>query len=1837
MPSSFEEYTSVLKGGTAQVGGSTGGSNAFESYVSGAGVKAVKPQQQAQPVNTATPIQVQPVTPKKPGLLSKLKTGFQQGGIGGAIANLFPTTQPQEVVEQNLKTFVEHPSPASYVTKEQANKFVEFLSNPIDTYIKTAQNEILAQPDFGKTFVGKVMVEAQRVVENVFQANPTIRGFAKGASTMYLNSSEEISKLYDKQLAEPTDALDKTLYKMGEIPAAAFAFLLGGEALKAVNFSKATLPILFATLGQTSAPYNTTVKQRIEKMPVDLIAGYLFGMLPIPQVEGLKDILSPQALKSMGGAAGIVGLQTFIDGLIFGMSPEEAAKVIPKAVTIAVLFHAMALGTGLIDSSTKSKLYVGRDTWTPSEVKDMVYNAGRQNTPAGKKIIGYADTATTLGKDLRINYMELHRSFLAEVLHLKTPEATRVKIDFVNKASQAQLPGKENALQPTATGVPTITPPPQGTPVAPSVPALPIGRVNFKVPGLPPEVTGSLVTIRPDNTASYNLEIAEGSRGQGIGAEAVKTIENAIIEKGITQVELPVKPESVGFFEKQGYKVVGEESKGIVPMEKTLTTEEQDNDVYKQVIKNGGITVNLGGKQPTKGVAFSPFKGLETIIDENNFTADDVTKFKKAHLKELSIPGNNIGIWKDGGKFYLDVSRVGDYTPETLQEAMDNQQLAAFDLESITGDFDGEIPLGKMENGVYTPTYEATNHPYLNTRKNRSASIPGVADKPVKVPTGGKVSKKTTVKAPRKTKPITKRAKRTEKSTVKKRQEKVSQAEPVTEDLGFNPKNLENLDSPVVSKETNKIIKRSQIAKQLSEKLAVPIRTGKFRRSALGIFKPGQKVVRIKGGGKSGGLPTIFHEVGHFIDSNLNLSKNINIVERKALMEEYAYTYEGKPRLQQQEAFAEFLRFRMTGQKERATRLAPKFSKEFDERMKDLPEIKEVLDTATADYQRWTEQPASAKVLSQISIGNPPKEGLGSRVTSGLHKLYTIFLDDLHPLSQFSELARRQGIKMRAEADPYILARTIRGWGGISDLFLNKGTFDPANYYHLEGKKPKMVFTGKSLSEILKPIAQAKAEDDLRIFLVSKRVVEDLAPRGIKTGIDLQDAKNAIEEVKLRHPDIDFEKVGQEIITYQDSLLKYAASPLKGLIGPEGLKKIKELNKYHVPFYRVMEELQSSGYMGKKKIAGNFGSPIKKIKGSEREIVDPLESIIKDTYAIINASERNSIGVAMANLSKLNFELGRLFEKVDSPMKATRVTGEEIVKGLAEKIGMEDLGETDKESLDELAMTIFRPTQDRGQNMLNVNMGDTKLVFQVDPDLFNAIQGLNQEDVGLIMKVLSLPAKTLRLGATLSPDFSVRNPVRDTFTATIFSDYGFKPGIDLIKGVFDLVNPEGDVYNLWKAGGGQGSMFVSVDRQRLQENYKQLVATKGEKILNILRNPIELLKLSSEIGEEATRLGEMRNALVSGASPKQAAFASREVTLDFARIGAKTRAVNMIKAFFNSQIQGTDKMIRAFKAHPFRSLLKSLLLLTLPTILLYFANRKDKRWKEIPQWQKDLFWIVLTNPSKVNSSGIWRIPKPFEVGMLFASVPERVLEYIDTKNSDKLDALAATIMNGVLPDLNPIPSAGIPIVENMTNYSFFLKRPIVSRGQENLPPEAQYGAYTSETAKIVGTALDYSPSKIDNLIQGYAGGLGNYATELLDTALKGTGIATPPPAPASDFENMPVLRAFTIRNPVGSSSESVNTVYKKYGQISVEMNYVTKLAKSGEEQKAIDYVKKHKEVINAPLLNDTIETFSAINKKIDEIRRSKDLTPREKKDLIDRLGQAQTDLAKNVLEQLKSE
>ncbi len=1026
--------------------------------------------------------------------------------------------------------------------------------------------------------------------------------------------------------------------------------------------------------------------------------------------------------------------------------------------------------------------------------------------------------------------------------------------------------------------------------------------------------------------------------------------------------------------------------------------------------------------------------------------------------------------------------------------------------------------------------------------------------------------------------------------------------------LGFNPRNLIEPSSKKAQEETNKIVKRSEIAKELSDKFGVPIRRGRFNhRGAIGLYKSGPKVVRYK----AGGLPTIFHEIGHFLDDKFGFSYDIPKNERIPLMSEYGFTYAGQPNTQRMEAFAEFLRYKMTGQEDKIKNFAPEYNKIWQAKMEAMPEIKEVIETAIGDYQRWLSQPAEAKILSQISFEEKEKINF----TNKFHTLYQNTIDDLHPLDQFTELGKKvlQG-NIPAEKNPYMLARNLRGWVGKANTFLQKGTFGRDFYIEKDGQIVAN-FKGKGLQEILLPIERAGMLDKFRIYLIAKRSIE-LGERQIKTGIDINDARLVVENTERTNPE--FIEKANEVYKYQDDLLKYALD--SGLLGQEGYLKIKELNKARVPFYRVMEEV-SGKYMGGKKIGG-VKSPIKKIKGSDREIIDPLESIVKDTYAIINASERNNVGMALVRLAGRDFELGRLVEKVPLPMQGVKVNVEEVL----EKAGIlkEELPEG---AIDEL-VSIFRPSQVVGNNTIIVNLGDKKVAYELDSDLYKAIQGINDEEISYFIQLISIPAKLLRSGATLTPDFVIKNPMRDQFSAFVNSKFGYKPFYDMVRGMFELFK-KGDTYDLWRMAGGEQASLVSLDRTSLKENIKDLLATKGQTALKYVKNPIELLRIASEIAEQATRLGEMKRALNKKASPVEGAFASRELTLDFARMGAKTKALNMITAFWNANVQDTDKLIRTFKANPRKTSFRVFLAITLPSILLYYANRDDERWKEIPQWQKDIFWIIITEKN------IYRIPKPFLTGTLFGSMPERILEYMDTKDKTLFKKMAKSVMDGATPSF--LPTGLIPLIENITNYSFFKDRPIVSRGKEDLPPKYQTSNYTSEVAKIIGETFNISPDKVDNLLFGYTGGLGRYGTNILDYIFKKTGIREDQVKPAKELAEKPVIKSFMVKTPYGSSSESVNRIYSEYKSISSKYKYFNQMAENRNisEEKLDKYLEKYPEIAYYTYVNSLIKEFSAIREAKDLIYEDDTMTSITKKKYLLELDQLQTQIAQEGLEVLK--
>ena len=128
-------------------------------------------------------------------------------------------------------------------------------------------------------------------------------------------------------------------------------------------------------------------------------------------------------------------------------------------------------------------------------------------------------------------------------------------------------------------------------------------------------------------------------------------------------------------------------------------------EIYKTVRANGGVTIDLGGKQPADGFAYAFRKSSEVAVPEGDWTQAHLDRFIENHIDELNLPGNNLGVWVQDGYVYMDVSRVGSPTAETIAEAQKAHQLAVFDLDQFK-----EIQIGTIdEKGRYTPNGQAAD------------------------------------------------------------------------------------------------------------------------------------------------------------------------------------------------------------------------------------------------------------------------------------------------------------------------------------------------------------------------------------------------------------------------------------------------------------------------------------------------------------------------------------------------------------------------------------------------------------------------------------------------------------------------------------------------------------------------------------------------------------------------------------------------------------------------------------------------------------------------------------------------------------------------------------------------------------------------------------------------------------------------------------------------------------------------------------------------------------------------------------------------------------------------
>jgi len=620
----------------------------------------------------------------------------------------------------------------------------------------------------------------------------------------------------------------------------------------------------------------------------------------------------------------------------------------------------------------------------------------------------------------------------------------------------------------------------------------------------------------------------------------------------------------------------------------------------------------------------------------------------------------------------------------------------------------------------------------------------------------------------------------------------------------------------------------------------------------------------------------------------------------------------------------------------------------------------------------------------------------------------------------------------------------------------------------------------------------------------------------------------------------------------------------------------------YVPFYR-----QAQGDVNVPKVAsGVFGdlthlSSFKEYKGSEKAVdVGLIESISLNLGAAVEMGMRN---VAQQRIARDMQSLGLARQVATKP---------KLADGIKFKVN-------------------GQPVQ-----------------FQIDDNLiYSSMETLGGGAVtDVLTKVLGFPSMILRETVTRDPGFMIANLMRDTLSTAVTSGSNFIPVFDSLKGLTDGMNRLERV-------GVVGGYDYSRDPDNVVKFFTEESRRRGIGPDGGRGGPLGMFSTvwrwagdATTASDAATRNAVYNDVLARTGNEAEAAFQALEV-INFSRRGAHplARVITAAIPFLNARFQGLDVFMRAAggnysavknpRGKTVQRFVTRALLLSGMSAIYYMLVSDDDQYKEQSDEVRDNNWLLPT------SWGVpIRIPIPFEVGLLFKTVPETIMAA--TLGDKTAPEVRETITRGVVStlEINPLGAQAIaPIVEASLNHNFFTGRSIVPYYiDQKITGGLQDSAGTTEMGKYIGQALNISPMKVDHVMFGYTGTIGGYVLNLADRGFKTEfvqGEGTPLP-PSKSLYEFPLWRRFFGQKEGGGLREDA---YQLYDEVSTVLNTINRLKKDGRVDDLNAYIASRRHLVALK------EPVYSIKRKLDMVRNQKrkvinaDMDPDQKREMIDDL------------------
>lgn len=935
------------------------------------------------------------------------------------------------------------------------------------------------------------------------------------------------------------------------------------------------------------------------------------------------------------------------------------------------------------------------------------------------------------------------------------------------------------------------------------------------------------------------------------------------------------------------------------------------------------------------------------------------------------------------------------------------------------------------------------------------------------------------------------------------------------------------------------------IIKEIGKKMHVNIYAKRYRnmgRNTLGWFDNMHSQIHTQ---EKEQLGITIHELGHKLDKDFGLNGSAGVQDMlngvpglKQGMEQRGYT----PEEMEFETIADFVWKYLSepdvawemGSYARNRNFYETFELALDKKtLKDIKAIRaDILAFATKNTtermrgQIRTREEVRAEDRLHINDLKTPAKAL-DKLRGEFDKAYgnfqENFIDSTWAASQVvKEVEKASGRKLTPKENLQLALEFAGSNASVTDTLITRGFIKPNG--ELTGRESFASIIKETENQGAKAGRTSKknAFNDFALYLIARQSIDREKMGQITMSQDATGGDNiAAYEQLIRDMDSKygglFEQQSDAVYEWYDAFMR-SWMVETGLLTEEKYEMMRSMYPHYVPMFRVMDTRHANGQVSK------GVNPLKhnSLKGSTREIYNPIENIMIQVNNIVKAYHNNEVAATIHRLwtsedAAVQSGIAQFVTKEEVKLQKQQVDTTEIKGRLENKVfkhifndvwSAEQRGEWSRMSDEEKAqlkaelanrdiiddviddtITQFVPTDnglDKDVVVALIN-GEKHYYRILDEYLAQAITAV-QPSIELLQHIGKLTRVFSALTTAKNPIFALSNGIRDFQHGWVYADtehwyqnftYPAEWAVALVqsfKNEFGIKH-QSDMYKQYKSTTGFDSKYMA-DADTLGTVMAQMRRSKNPLIW--ATRFVE--KLNGAV-ESAPRYVAYKRKIKAGEDVIVAGKAAREATVNFNRKGKLTKQAGQIVPFIGAAIAGINQFTELM-SHPWKNkakLARAMATQAIPAVFLAFANAgwfgddddKRKEYDELSEYTKNNYWVFKWGDTWL------KLPRDREISAVFGTSFQNIVLselYPDERDSETTKEFISYMLSQFKPSIAPTGWALIQARNNKTWYG----SSIVSNAQEDLlgTPETYMeitDESTSEVANWIAGIINKGP------------------------------------------------------------------------------------------------------------------------------------------------------------------